>query len=223
MDGKKIYGVITGDLIKSDEFRETRNQILSRLKEILQLAPKLELHKNEFIIFSDIFRGDSFQGILSRPSSSLKIALYIQTELLRKPVGSSALESRLGIGLGPVDFLIKDRIVESDGMAFRLSGQALDHTDKYRRVTMRSYSDEMNQHLNVLAVSLDAIMQRWSHEQVEAISLWLQGNTQESIANELGIKQPAVHQRLQLAGHFAIREILDYFIWLTEKYKPKDL
>ncbi len=88
---------------------------------------------------------------------------------------------------------------------------------------MLSDCDEINQHLNVLAASLDAIMQRWSIEQAEAISLWLLGNTQESIANTLGIKQPAVHQRLQLAGHFAIREILDYFTWLTKKYKPRDL
>jgi len=223
MDQKKIYGVITGDLIKSAEFRASRNDVLFCLKGILQSAPKLEPHKDEFIIFSDIFRGDSFQGILSQPSSSLKTALYIHAELLREPVGSTHIESRLGIGLGPVDFLDKDRILESDGIAFRLSGQALDQTDKYRRVTMLSDSDEINQHLNVLAASLDAIMQRWSTEQAEAISLWLQGNTQESIANKLGIKQPAVHQRLQLAGHFAIREILDYFIWLTKKYKAIDL
>lgn len=223
MGRRKIFGVITGDLIKSGEFRGSRKEVLSRLKEILQSAPKLEFHKDEFIIFSDILRGDSFQGVFSEPSSSLKIALYIQTELLREPVGSSPLESRLGIGLGPVESLIKERVVESDGVAFRLSGQALDQMDKYRRMIMLSDSDEMNRHLNVLAASLDAIMQRWSNEQAEAISLWLQGNTQESIAAELGIKQPAVHQRLQLAGHFAIREILDYFTWLTENYKPRDL
>ncbi len=223
MDRKRIFGVITGDLIKSADFQESRNDVLLRLSEILRAAPKLESHKDEFIIFSDIFRGDSFQGILSQPSSSLIIALYIQAELLRKPVGRIRIESRLGIGLGPVDFLDKDRIVQSDGVAFRLSGQALDQTDRYRRVTMLSDSDEINRHLNVLAVSLDAIMHRWSHEQAEAISLWLLGKTQESIADELGIKQPAVHQRLQLAGHFAIREILNYFTWLAKKYKFTDL
>lgn len=223
MNGKKVYGVITGDLIKSVEFRASRNEILFRLKEILASAPKLAAHEEEFIIFSDIFRGDSFQGILSRPSSSLKIALYIQAELLRKPVGDVHVESRLGIGLGPVDFLDKNRIVESDGEAFRLSGQALDQTDKYRRLTMLSLSEEINQHLNLLAVSLDAVMQRWSNEQAEAISYWLQGQTQESIAHTLGIKQPAVHQRLQLAGHFAIKGALEYFAWLMEKYKPEEL
>lgn len=223
MNGKKVYGVITGDLIKSVEFRASRNDVLLRLKEILLSAPKIAVQEDEFIIFSDIFRGDSFQGILSRPSLSLKIALYIQAEFLRMPVGSAHIESRLGIGFGPVDFLDKNRIVESDGVAFRLSGQALDRTDKYRRMTLLSPSEEINQHLNILAASLDAIMQRWSNEQAEAISFWLQGNTQESIAHSLGIKQPAVHQRLQLAGHFAIRGALEYFAWLIEKYKPEEL
>ncbi len=223
MTRKKVYGVITGDLIKSIEYRASRNDVLLRLKKILLSAAKLETHEDEFIIFSDIFRGDSFQGILSRSSSSLKIALLIQAELLREQVGSVRIESRLGIGLGPVDFLDKNRIVESDGVAFRLSGQALDKTDKYRRLTMLSPSEEINQHLNMLSAALDAIMQRWSSEQAEAISFWLQGNTQESIAHMLGIKQPAVHQRLQLAGHFAIREAQEYFARLTKKYKAKEL
>lgn len=218
MNGKKVYGVITGDLIKSVEFRKSRNHILLRLKEILLSAPGIETHEGEFILFSDIFRGDSFQGILSKPSSSLKIALFIQTQLSREPIGGVHIESRLGIGFGTVDFLDKDRIVECDGVAFRLSGQALDQTDKYRRLTMLSPSEEMNRHLNIMSAFLDAIMQRWSQEQAEAISFWLQGYTQESIAHTLGIKQPAVHQRLQLAGHFAIKEALEYFSWLTDKY-----
>lgn len=223
MKADKIYGVLTGDLVKSTLLSSRRNEILRQLKRILKSSSKLETKKNEFIVFSDIFRGDSFQGIISSPSSSLKVVLYIQAELLKTKIGEQQAEARIGIGLGSVDFFDKNKIEESNGEAFRYSGQALDRIKKYRRLSILSPSQELNRHLILLASCLDAIIQRWSIEQSEAVSLWLQGKTQESISKMLGIKQPAVHQRLQLAGHFAIRNALDYFKAIVDSYKASGL
>jgi len=55
------------------------------------------------------------------------------------------------------------------------------------------------------------MVQRWTPEQTEAMSLFLDDKTQGEISKELNIRQPAVQTRLQTAGHFALKETLDYF------------
>jgi predicted XRE-type DNA-binding protein len=223
MNFKKIYSVITGDLVKSSSLRSNRREVLKRLKEIIKSAEKLETEKNEFIIFSDIFRGDSFQGVISKPAQSLKVALFIQAELNKKRIGKESPETRIAIGLGTIDSFNKNKIEESDGEAFHNSGQALDEIKSYRRLSILSPWEEVNENLNLLASLLDAIIQRWSPEQAEAISLWLQGKNQKSISEKLGISQPAVQQRLKIAGLFAIKDAIKYFNAIVDKYKHRDL
>lgn len=219
----KIYAVITGDLVKSAELRTKRDEILSQLKKILESAQRLETEKSEFIIFSDIFRGDSFQGISSNIEISLKVSLYIRAELLKILINREQADARIGIGLGTVDFLNEKRIEESDGEAFRYSGQGLDSLKTFRRLVILSPSKELNQHLKLLATFLDIIVQRWSIGQAEAVSLWLRGKTQETTSKILKITQPAVQQRLQTAGHFAIKEALEYFEAIIGQYRLKTL
>jgi hypothetical protein len=223
MVANKIYAVITGDLVKSAEFKLKRDKILSQLRKILKSAQRFETQKSEFIIFSEIFRGDSFQGILSNPAISLKVSLYIRAELLKILINKEQADARIGIGLGTVDSLNEKRIEASDGEAFRYSGQAVDTLKTFRRLIILSPSQELTQHFKVLATFLDFIIQRWSTEQAEAISLWFQGKTQETMSKILEITQPAVQQRLQTAGHFAIKEALEYFEALTNQYKLKSL
>lgn len=217
MKGHRIFAVLTGDLVKSASYQSQRGEILNRLRDIFDSARKFEKNKDEFIIFSNIYRGDSFQGIVSRPSVSLTVALYIRSELLKILIGKERTDARISIGLGTVDFLNKERVEESDGEAFRFSGEALDRIKTYRRMSISSPWEEMNKQFSLLSSFLDALIQRWSVEQAEAISLWLQRKTQQSISKALGISQPAVQQRLQTAGHFAVREGLDYFQGLMDK------
>ena len=126
MNAKKIYTVITGDLVKSALFKSLRNNALDHLKKILKSAEKLEEDRNEFITFTDIFRGDSFQGVISNPYKSLKVALFIRAELLKRRIRKEQIDGRIAIGLGPIESLNKRKIKESDGEAFRYSGRAFD-------------------------------------------------------------------------------------------------
>ena len=116
-----------------------------------------------------------------------------------------------------------DKIDDSDGEAFYNSGRALDKTKIYRRLSILSPWREINENLNLLASLLDAIIQRWSPQQAEVISLWLKGKNQQSISKELNISQSAVSQRLKKAGHFAIKEAIKYFNSIIIKYKDINL
>ena len=73
--------------------------------------------------------------------------------------------------------------------------------------TKSSFTDEWQVH----SASLNFLIQGWSPEQAEAIYLQLQQLTQAAIAKKLTIKQPSVHQRLQLAGGNVVQKIVQRF------------
>ncbi|MEJ2567702.1 MAG: SatD family protein [candidate division WOR-3 bacterium] len=211
----KIYAVITGDIVKSRKLGKYREKALSILKETLN---SLTNFKGDSIGgISDIFRGDSFQIVVSKPAVALKIVIFLKAQLLTKTIEEKNIDVRIAIGIGKTESLNKENIPESDGEAFRLSGSALDNISKYRRLSIKSDIDELNKQLEFIASSLDSITRRWSTEQAEAILLWLSGNTQTSISKKIGISQPAVNQRLQLGGHFALKESFELFKHLIEK------
>lgn len=215
MDKDKIYAVITGDIVKSRKFGSNREKALKALKETLD---SLRNYKNKSIGgISDIFRGDSFQIVISEPKHALETAIYLKAELISKTIKEKSIDVRIGIGIGKIEAFNKENIPESDGEAFRLSGNALDNISKYRRFSIKSGIDELNKQLEFISSSIDSITRRWSPQQAEAILLWLKGFTQTSISKKLGISQPAVNQRLQLGGHFTLSESFDLFKHLLGK------
>ncbi|MCX6569630.1 MAG: hypothetical protein NT147_11375, partial [Candidatus Aminicenantes bacterium] len=156
-----------------------------------------------------------FQCALSDPKYSLWTAVFIRTELIKLRTNDIRVDVRLGLGLGSASSWNEHNISSSDGEAFRLSGKALDSLksgkEKYRRLRVLSPWPDQNALLSVLAVFLDAVMQRWTPEQAEAISLFLRDKNQDETSKMLDVKQPAVQRRLQTAGHFAVKEALELF------------
>jgi len=215
MGKDKIYSVITGDIVKSRKFGSDREKALRILKDALNSLS--DFRGKSILGVSDIFRGDSFQMVISEPDSALEIAIFLKTRLLTETIKEKNIDVRMAIGIGKIESLNKENIPESDGEAFRLSGNALDGISKYRRLSIKSGTDELNKQLEFIASSLDSITRRWSPEQAEAILLWLSGNTQTSISKNLGVSQPAVNQRLQLGGHFTLKKSFELFKHLIEK------
>ena len=211
----KIYAVITGDIVKSGKFGSDREKALKILKDALN---SLNNFKRKSIGgISDIFRGDSFQLVISEPAHALEIAIYLKAQLLSKTIKGNNIDVRLAIGIGKIESFKEKKVEESDGAAFRLSGNALDNISKYRRFAIKSGIDELNKQLEFISSSIDSITRRWSPEQAEAILLWLRGDKQISISKKLKISQPAVNQRLQLGGHFTLSESFELFKHLIDK------
>jgi hypothetical protein len=215
MDKDKIYAVITGDIVKSGKFGREREKALKILKDALNSLSDFRGKSIEGV--SDIFRGDSFQIVVSEPKHALEIAIYLKAQLLSKTIKGKIIDVRIAIGIGNIESLNRKNIKESDGEAFRLSGKALDNISKYRRFSIKSGIDELNKQLEFISSSIDSITRRWSPEQAEAILLWLRGDTQISISKKLEISQPAVNQRLQLGGHFTLSESFELFKHLLDK------
>ncbi|MBN1272437.1 MAG: hypothetical protein JXB26_09210 [Candidatus Aminicenantes bacterium] len=211
--------VITGDVVKSTALSDRRSEWMNTVEKVLQGLDEIPDFRQKKFMFSGFFRGDSFQILAYDPSEVLRYAILLRTQLIKKAPKSMPLDIRQGIGLGEIQYLNEEKIQESDGQAFRLSGSALDSLKSYRRLALLTPWPETNKKWSVFMVFLDALMQRWTEEQAEAVFYWLRSENQTQIAKRLNIKQPAVQQRLQLAGHFAIQDVLKSFKSDIQKYK----
>jgi hypothetical protein len=222
METGKIYAVLTGDLIGSSRFRiQQREEVLSNLKDSFkEISP--DIIASPFVIF----RGDSFQGVLSRPDEALNAALIIRASLLSKFKGKrTRLDARIAIGIGTIDYLPPDQAGEGDGEAFRNSGLELDKMKKSEQnLIIRTPWTEINEELRTECALLDALIQRLTKEQAEAIAYQLPKReflaqdqviikeiTQQIIAEILNISQPALSQRLKTGGYWAVQAFLGRF------------
>jgi DNA-directed RNA polymerase specialized sigma24 family protein len=202
---KKIYAVLTGDLVGYSRYKtKDRKEVLLHLKDSFKKIP-LDITASKFWIF----RGDSFQGILSRPEEALKAALIIRSSLVSRYKGKrSRLDARIAIGIGTVDNLPR-RVGEGDGEAFRNSGMELDGMKKSEKnLIIKTPWKERNDELSTECALLDAVIERWTKEQAEAVMYQIMDLTQEEIARILKISQPAVFHRLRTCGSRAVQEFL---------------
>jgi hypothetical protein len=205
MQNKKIYAVLTGDMVGYSRFKtRDRKEVLLHLKDSFKKIPP-DISASKFWVF----RGDSFQGILSRPDEALNATLIIRSYLLSKYKGkSSRLDARIAIGLGTIDYLPR-KVGEGDGEAFRNSGIELDSMKKSEKnLIVKTPWKELNDELRTECALLDAVIERWTREQAEAIMYQIMGLTQEEIAGILKISQPAVFHRLKTCGSRAVQEFL---------------
>lgn len=217
-----IVGVLTGDLVKSSHSEARRQAIMHGVSMAVERSRDHLKECNCQLLFSGFYRGDAFQCALTDSRYLLWTAIFIRAELIKMRADNVHADARLGLGFGPVSAWDPRHITSSDGEAFRLSGKALDSLksgkEKYRRLRILTPGPEGDQCFQILAVCMDALMQRWTPAQAAAMSLFLRDKSQEEISRHFKVKQPAVQGRLQKAGHFAIKEALDLFACMVARY-----
>ena len=210
-----LYAVVTGDIIGSSRFKEKTYREL-----MLALNLSFETIKETWPNISygpfRTYRGDSFQGILSRPEKALHVAIVIRAclrsffQIKRR---RNAVDARIAIGIGTISSLPHGPVAEGDGEAFRRSGPILDKIEQEKRskthtqLFIKTPWNEVDTELEVECILLDALINRWSAEQAEAILDQMRGLTQRAAARKHGITQSAVSQRLLDAGGHAIRKL----------------
>ena len=204
---KGYVAALTGDLVGSTCSRGTPpdGDLLWRvglLKDALRVTEKDFLPRT--VSSFEIFRGDSFQGIVL-PKDALRAVIVIRTFLRsRGPMEapSSVLDARVAVGIGHVEKLPGGTVSESDGTALRRSGPALDEMKgQDRRTRFSTPWPQVDAELNTECMLLDAVIARWSKAQAEAVLIrLLLGKTQKEAGETLGVSQPAIAQRLRAAN-----------------------
>ncbi len=208
--------VITGDIVSSSKFP-------------VNMWDKLQMFMREsWKISSDwagvcvspisIYRGDSFQGLLWKSENALEFALILRINFLHQfgqHLKYERPDLRLSIGIGDIDQYADKAISERNGPAFRLSGHGLDSLKKEkRRIAIQTPRQEINDELMIECILLDAIIERWTLDQIHKIYLYYKLKKQKAVAGELGISQAGVSQQMRRAGFPAIKKFCERFEYL---------
>lgn len=207
-----IVAVITGDIVHSSKMdRKQRDYLLSQLKIIFR---DLEKHCQA----ADIYRGDSFQMLLSRAEEALRVAMILRAGLRKLPKRhenqTDYTDARISVGVGEVNYRGQS-LGTTDGTAFRLSGRGLDEMKRRDRLKISTLWPHINEEMEVSCALSEAIVGRWTHAQASIIYSYLRSQkTQQELAEEFGITQGAVSQRLSESGNI---EAINKFIKRFEK------
>lgn len=208
----KLYAIITGDIVASSRLSSNKRKMLHNVmvdsSKVLQ-----DEFKDAVPMGVDIFRGDSWQIILSKPAKALRLALFYRA-MLRAKMESHRFDTRMAIALGRVDFIPGNRVSEGYGEAYRLSGKALESMPKASNMSFVFPGMELEKVLNVVIQLIDSISSRWSDRQALAIAGALRGWKQEKIAEKWWkkkVSQQAVAQHLSRAGWYPVEKGILFF------------
>lgn len=231
IEPQKNYAVITGDFIG---FSGLPAEVRQRMYFVLKDGGK-ELSKAFPGILPceiDVFRGDGCQALINDPPLSLRAALFIRAYVRSRflentPEKSSgreistsgvAVDTRLAIGVGLVDYVPENRAAAGDGPAFRRSGKLLDQMTSPLSGTMRFAADGVGDArtgklLNGVALLIGDLADHWNPGQALALTGWLRGWTHPQIARLWpdGIAPQTVERYLQKAGWSVIQHGLKVF------------
>jgi hypothetical protein len=211
----KTYAVLTGDIVASSKLLGAeRNQLhhfmrttSSELRSFFEHLVPMD---------ASVFRGDSWQLLVTDPSESLRVALFYRANL-RAAMKSKRVDTRTSIGIGPIEFIPPDNVAGGDGQAFRASGKALEEIGKSRRMTLSwpdSPDPEGIKALDTLLSFVDELASNWTEGQARAVCGALLRRTQEQTAKSWpgkGISQQAVAQHLDRAGWSPLEDGLSLF------------
>lgn len=208
-DDEFYYTVITGDIVGFTGLPPDRRFSAHRV-----IADSLQDLNYRYSLWPKgstgyaMFRGDSFQCIITNTLEAMRVVMILISDLLRR---KERLEFRIGMGVGTVEFLHNENVTLSIGEAFTNSGKAFDGLYSYQRLAIVTPWQRVDDMLRASIESLDYIISKWTPQQAEAIYHFLLGRKQVETSRILNITQSAVNQRLQNAGHYAVRGILDFY------------
>ncbi|HEX8546998.1 MAG TPA: SatD family protein [Cytophagaceae bacterium] len=207
-----LHAVITGDIIDSSKLNDQeRRKMLDTLEKVFK---KIEGKTRKFDF--KIYRGDSYQGICEKPELALLTVLKIKAALLSTELDNKRqkLDARMAIGIGTAEKRA-ETLGQSDGEAFRNSGQLLNPKTREEFKQLKEYSllfrspwEEVNQEMDVLFSALDGLISKWTIEQAEVVYELLNNKTQTLIATQLKKSVGAISERVQNSNWLAIRNIL---------------
>lgn len=202
-----MKGVITGDVVGSTKI----NDFGKLPKLINDLITEISLYCTKCKV--EISRGDSFQVLVEDPKQALLVAILIRAGFRKSSIdlGNKDLDVRLSVGIGEVSYM-DEKIGQSNGEAFILSGHGFDNLTKTQRLSVQTFSESINPELKVETAFVDDIVSNWTHLHGEIMyQALLTDSTQCELAKKLGTSQQNICKRLRCAKEKLVRLYLNRF------------
>lgn len=190
--------VLAGDVVNSQQHKA------STYLPVIEESLKRHAQKNRYVIY----RGDSFQAVLTNPVDALQCILEIKTGLKR----TKGLDVRVAVGLGEIT-IVDNQIAKSTGSAFTRSGTTLDHLKERNQTIVVSSDKPLDRYMNMCLKMALLYMDSWNVTSAGILYELLKNpaQTQEELGNLLGIKQATVSRRLDRANWSETKELLQLF------------
>ena len=210
-----MRAVLTGDIVNSSLLNpQERQKLFEAFPELSRMLR--ERYPDEVSYHISNFRGDGWQLILDHPRKLLEICLFIRT-YLRFAITEKEIDSRIGIGVGRVDFVPAGNVSAGYGLAYTVSGHLLEVLASNQRMALGFDADKqpfIHDTASTLVELVDAIITSWGSSQCQAVFWALQGFTQTQIAERwlpAPIKQPSVSNNINRSAWPTIRKTLAFF------------
>jgi SatD family (SatD) len=203
-----MIAVITGDITNSKTI-DPKLWLRPLKKELDSIgsSPK----------YWEIYRGDSFQAIISKPEDALRTAIKIKATL--KSVQD--MDVRMAIGIGNRTHNAQ-KVTESNGSAFVHSGEKFELLKKEKQnLAIKSDWPDFDKDMNLfLKLSLIA-MDNWTVNAAEIVKTAMENpdKLQEELGQIVGIKQNAISNRLKRAYYDEIMEVNEIYSEKLKKLK----
>lgn len=208
--------IITGDIINSSKLLSSqRQQLLNQIIEA-SFAALRKVWQQSALLRAEAIQGDAFQIYLSDNRAAMRAALFIKCFYLsQKKVDSSyRFDCRLSIAIGNVSFLHPNSLAKSGGLVFDYSGRGLKEISRTGpQLVFESTEVAWTRAVNMGLALVDEILGRSTPAQSEALlyKLSYPQQTQEWLAEQIGIGRSAYSQRLKQAGWTVLEAFLDYY------------
>lgn len=205
------YTVITGDIIGSS--RLTNNDRKNLRSGINKIYKQLQSDFPDSLPLPiDVFRGDSWQFIVTNSTESLRIAICFRL-LIKSGLYIPGIDTRISAATGKISFISKNRVSESDGEAFRISGKNLEKLGGREYLNIYVPNGSLQKALDIITSLTNYIITRYTPKQSLAVYGTLTGRPQEEIAKlwKPRISQQMVSRHLKSAGWHVIRDVVVFY------------
>jgi hypothetical protein len=216
--------VLTTDIIGSTKLKKKE---LSQIRAIVDKEFKsIQKKHGKTRAFFEIYRGDSFQGLVLDVEKALKIAFLLKSAVNKINLENERLsrnrmvDFRMALGIGKIDSVPKN-LKEAGGEAFLFSGRSLDTMkQKQQRTSLKTEFEDINHEFEVHFKFFDLLTERWSIAAAETVYYLLQDMTETQIAKKIGISQSAVNSRKKASGWEAVSKLLKRYEEVVSKNWP---
>jgi len=196
-----MIAVITGDIINSKKISPKKwLRFLKKELDTIGSSPKTW----------EIYRGDSFQTIISKPEDALKAAIKIKATV--KSI--QGIDARMAIGIGTRTHNAP-KVTDSNGTAFVHSGEKFEVLKKEKQnLAVKSDSEDFDREINLLLKLGLIAMDNWTVNAAEIVKTTMEnpGKLQEELGKIVGIKQNAISNRMKRAYYAEVMELNEMYV-----------